>query len=311
MSMIKVSQLVYEYPTKRALHDVSFEIEQGSITALVGPNGAGKTTLLRCMAALEPPFSGTVHIDGLEVAENPRLIHQKIGYLQDLFGLYETLTVRQSLTYAAKSRAVTQQVEGIVMATAQSLQLEDRMEMKAQELSRGLRQRLAIGQAIIHEPKVLLLDEPASGLDPEARQELSKLLLDLAAKGITLIVSSHILAELEEYSTHMLVIRDGRITEHRAIQETRPSHRDLRLAWFGLHPELEQTLEDDARISDLIFEDNHASFSFEGDRHEQHMLLKGLIEEGIAIYECGEVKRNLQELYLASAKQQGKGRAEA
>ncbi len=304
--MITVEHLVYEYPTKRALHDVSFAIEEGSITALVGPNGAGKTTLLRCMAALEPPFSGRVLLHGMDTVEEPRKVHENLGYLQDLFGLYDTLSVQQCLTFAGLSHNVSRSdIKQRVKEVAIQLGLADRMEMKAGQLSRGLRQRLAIGQAIIHHPKILLLDEPASGLDPEARVDLSTLLLQLRSEGITLVVSSHILAELEEYSTHMLVIRDGRIEQHQGIKELQEERRRIQLRCCETPEHLTAALSALDTISDLHTDGMTLRFRFAGDRHEQHQLLKRLLDAGYPIYEFGEVVQNLQDMYLEGTRNEG------
>jgi ABC-2 type transport system ATP-binding protein len=210
--MIEVKDVVYDYPSARALHGVSFTVEPGAVLAMVGPNGAGKTTLLRCMAALDNPTEGTLAIAGFDTRTDPRGVHGAIGYLPDFFGLYEDLSVRRALTYAARSRGVpVAETPRAVDEAAERVQLSDRMEARAGELSRGLKQRLAIGQTIVHRPRVLLLDEPAAGLDPEARRALSDLILRLSRDGLTIVVSSHILSELEDYSTRMLMIRDGRV----------------------------------------------------------------------------------------------------
>ncbi|MFM8331988.1 MAG: ABC transporter ATP-binding protein [Candidatus Methylumidiphilus sp.] len=220
--MIDVENLVFEYPGLRALDHVSLHIAQGSITALVGPNGAGKTTLLRCLAGLEQPVGGSIRVDGVDVLEQPRDCHRVIGYLSDFFGLYERLTVRQCLLYVARAQGMDADgaAQAVVDVSAR-LGLAGRLAARPGELSRGLRQRVAIAQAIIHAPRVVLLDEPASGLDPEARHELAQLFLDLQAQGMTLLVSSHILAELEAYSTDMLVLRHGRIIEQVRVRTHR------------------------------------------------------------------------------------------
>lgn len=210
--VIEVENVVYDYPTQRALHGVSLSISPGTVTALVGPNGAGKTTLLRCLAALDRPFSGKVRIDGIDTVADPRGVHARIGYLPDFFGLYDDLTVTQCLTYAARARAVPDgEVAEAVKRTSEQVELTKRMGQRASELSRGLRQRLAIGQAIVHRPKVVMLDEPASGLDPESRRHLSILIRGLQETGATIVVSSHILTELEDYCDQMVIVRDGRI----------------------------------------------------------------------------------------------------
>jgi len=211
-AMIVVRDVVYDYPASRALHGVSFEVEAGAVLALVGPNGAGKTTLMRCVAALDAPLEGTISVAGLDTQEDPRGVHAAIGYLPDFFGLYDELSVRRALTYAARSRSVSEaDTPKAVEQAAARVQLTDRLDARAGELSRGLRQRLAIAQTIVHQPSVLLLDEPAAGLDPEARRSLSDLIVRLAGDGMTIVVSSHILAELEDYSTRMLMIREGRV----------------------------------------------------------------------------------------------------
>src|SRR5512142_1295691 len=217
--MIDVQNLVYEYPTTRALNGVSLHVEPQTITALVGPNGAGKTTLLRCLAALEDPYSGTVSVGGFDTRAAPRDIHALLGYLPDFYGLYDALSVRRVLTYTAKSRGIAPALTAsAVEKAAGRVGLLDRLDTKAGDLSRGLRQRLAIAQAIVHEPKVLLLDEPAAGLDPQARRDLSTLLVSLKDAGMTLVVSSHILAELEDYCSEMIIIENGRVVGGRPIK---------------------------------------------------------------------------------------------
>lgn len=221
--MIAVTDLIFEYPGHRALDGISLEIAAGSVTALVGPNGAGKSTLLRCLAGLEQPLSGQVHVQGIDVAAQPRQVHRHLGYLSDFFGLYERLTVAQGLEYAARAMGLERRAaQARVPQVAQQLDLLSLLERLPSQLSRGQRQRLAIGQAIIHRPAVLLLDEPASGLDPEARSDLAALMRQLQAQGMTLVVSSHILSELDEYCTHLLALRGGRIESHAALQAAPP-----------------------------------------------------------------------------------------
>ncbi|MFI4936930.1 MAG: ABC transporter ATP-binding protein [Candidatus Berkiellales bacterium] len=219
--MIIVENLCFDYPGKRALDNVSFTISPHTITALVGPNGAGKTTLLRCLSALESPTHGKITIDGWDADRHPRKIHEEGSYLPDFFGLYDDLTVFQNLRFFAWSHGCFSGTKTLVEEAMQRLDLKKYQHVTAGKLSRGLRQRLAIAQTIIHKPKILFLDEPASGLDPESRYHLSKLFLDLQKEGTTLIVSSHILAELEDYSTHMLVVNQGKILMHCALEDYR------------------------------------------------------------------------------------------
>lgn len=228
--MISVQHLTFDYPGKRALHHVSFSIEPGSITALVGPNGAGKSTLLRCLAGLSLPIHGTLKVDGLDVLQHPREIHLKMGYLPDVYGIYEDLTVEQCLLYHGLAQNIpSEKCHEQVVKVAERMQILELLPQKAGTLSRGQIQRLAIAQTIIHHPKVLLLDEPASGLDPEARDHLSQLLIYLSGEGITIIVSSHILTELEDYSTHMMILRDGFLVKHCEVEGSEKRMMDIYL----------------------------------------------------------------------------------
>ena len=291
----RVEGLRFEYPAVRALEDVSFALERGSVTALVGPNGAGKSTLLRCMAGLETPVLGAISIDGIDVLDAPREAHRRLGYLSDFFGVYEALTVRQCLAHAAAIHRDA--APGDVERTAARLGLADRLDVAAGTLSRGLRQRLAIGQAIIHAPRLVLLDEPAAGLDPEARASLAALFRDLRASGMTLVVSSHILAELEEYSTHMLVLRAGRIVEHRA-REAATATRRLRVRLASADGRLATRLAATAGITEVEAHADEASFDWGGDIAAQAALLRELVAEGFAVASLEEERASLQDSYL-------------
>jgi ABC-2 type transport system ATP-binding protein len=307
--MIKITGLIFDYPGHRALNDISLTVPPGSVTALVGPNGAGKTTLLRCIAGLETPLAGSIEVAGIDVIKEPREVHRTLGYLSDFFGLYQDLSVARCLEYAAASQGLPDgDIAGAIAKTAAGLDLADRLNQPAASLSRGLRQRVAIGQAIIHAPRVLLLDEPASGLDPEARAGLARLFVQLQAEGMTIVVSSHILAELDEYSTHMLALRQGQVIENRplAAHHPAPGGRHLRLElaqpderlydWFIAHPQAA------LRLSGEDF----VEFDFTGDSIAQATLLRELVEAGFPVTALAEQRENLQQSYLRSVADQAK-----
>lgn len=301
--MIEVSNLSYRYATRQALRGVSFTLEPATITALVGPNGAGKSTLLRCMAALDNPFTGSVKLWGCDTHEHPRTCHQMLGFLSDQFGLYDDLTIEQSLNYMAMAHHLQEHAwQSRIKLVSSQLGLSDRMQQKTGELSRGLRQRVAIAQAIMHQPKLLLLDEPASGLDPEARHDLSSLLKLLCSEGMTIVVSSHILAELADYSTHMLVLREGVIRSHQALGNHRQNHmQQMYLSLSRAMPDAAAVLAAHDSISDVQCDGLSLMFAFDGDVTEQSQLLARLVAAGLPIAEFAAVKSNLQDLYLADA----------
>lgn len=300
---ITVEDITFDYPGRRALAGVGFRIPRHAITALVGPNGAGKTTLLRCLAALDLPFSGRIKIWDVDTASAPREVHKRLGYLADTYGLFDGLTVRQSLIHAASLRALPQvEIAARVQRAAERLGIADRLTAPANTLSRGLRQRLAIAQAIIHDPAVLLLDEPASGLDPEARRDLSALLRELQQSGMTIMVSSHILAELEDYSTEMLILDKGRVVDHTPIKGhslTAPRTRRLVLELEGSSDGVAAKLALETEISKINATGDGIEFQFSGDGTAQVHLLKRLIMQGIAVRALWERRTSFQDTYVA------------
>ncbi|MDM8551062.1 ABC transporter ATP-binding protein [Desulfobacterales bacterium HSG2] len=299
--MINVENLIYEYPGKRALADVSFKIKSGSVTALVGPNGAGKTTLLKCLAALTKPFGGRISVRGVDILKEPRKCHQMMGFLPDFFGLYDSLTVRQSLTYFAMAQKLEKKrIPDRVESLVEKLDMKDKFREKVGNLSRGMRQRLAIGQAMIHDPELLLLDEPASGLDPESRNALSELFLELNRDGKTLIVSSHILYELEQYAGDILILRDGRIVD-RDISAGSFEARRIRIRVLNIPDSITGLLEKTGHVENVRIHDSEITLDFTGDGKEQHDLLKSLMNANVTVKEFYVKKQSIQDQYLETA----------
>lgn len=308
--MIYIDGLVFDYPGHRALHGVQAHIEAKTVTALVGPNGAGKSTLLRCIAGLDEPLDGRIQLAGIDVLEHPREVHKKLGYLSDFFGLYQQLTVRQCLHYAAASQGLSKRnIEKRVQTVVQQLGLQEKIDVLSSRLSRGQRQRVAIGQAIVHAPQVLLLDEPASGLDPEARSHLAGLFRQLHASGMTLVVSSHILSELDEYCTHILSIRNGKITGHKSLQGAALGATEAQIT-MGI-----RTADAAPQLAKLLapYRILHLDTTGKGittialhahDIAARAELLSMLVRNGIAVTEYKEVRTSLQESYSNLVAQQ-------
>lgn len=304
--MISVENLAFDYPGKRVLKNLSFHIPPNQITALVGPNGAGKTTLMRCLAALQRPHEGKITIGGIDILEHPREHHLRLGYLSDFYGMFDQLTVWQSLLYAGASRGLDgDELAQRAETVAHELDLMDFLLNKCKQLSRGQRQRTGIAQAIINKPSFLLLDEPASGLDPEARIALSELLIRLRTEqGMSILVSSHILSELEDYSTEMLVMHAGEIVEHVTMivdKEADPSRRLLvRLAYTV--EGIEDWLVTLPGIDRVVAVGEEVQLSFTGDRIEQAGFLKAMVVEGAPVISLEEVKQDMQAEYLKTVK---------
>lgn len=309
--MIEVSDLVFEYPGHRALDGVGFRIEAGSVTALVGPNGAGKTTLMRCIAGLEQPLSGGIRVRGIAVEQYPREVHRHLGYLSDFYGLYDGLSVARCLRYSALSMGMdARQTEARVRQVAGELDLAGLLQRRPTELSRGQRQRVAIGQAIVHQPGVLLLDEPASGLDPQARASLASLFRQLQAQGMTLMVSSHILSELDEYCTHILALRNGRVESHEALRADGAGA----LALYALEiapPPAADAAQAEERLRQALQGVTVQTLDATGARPTRLWLpapaaaraqwLAALVRSGVAVAGLSPVRESLQERYARTA----------
>lgn len=208
---IEVSGVVRSFGSTRAVDHMDMSVPPGTVTGLVGPNGAGKTTLLLMLAALLAPDSGTIRVADLDPTTHPREVHQAVGWMPDAFGTWDSLTCTEILmTFAAAQlmdEPVGRQRTAEVLA---AVHLEDMASTPARVLSRGQKQRLGLARAILHRPRVLLLDEPAAGMDPRSRADLRVLLRDLASQGTTVLVSSHILPELEQMIDGAVFMDRGR-----------------------------------------------------------------------------------------------------
>jgi ABC-2 type transport system ATP-binding protein len=305
--MIQISDLNFEYSGKKILKNISFELSQNSVTALVGPNGAGKTTLLRCLTCLEIPLSGKIIVGEINVNEHPRDSHKAMGYLSDSFGVYNNLSVRQCLTYMAWCHNFrNQKVKNAVQEIANEVGLNSFLDAKAGTLSRGYKQRLGVGLAIIHNPKYLFLDEPASGMDPEARIKFSELILSLKARGMTIIVSSHILSELEDYCTDMLVMRDGEIKSHVKLSDynmdkAEEESHEIVLAFTSNSINPSEIINSYAGATLLKFDNNEYVIELQGGHPEQAEFLSYLSQHNLGLYQFSPVRKTLKTAYMELA----------
>jgi ABC-2 type transport system ATP-binding protein len=206
---IRVRHLSHRYGAREVLRDVSFDVPHGEIFGFIGPNGAGKTTTIRVMATLLEPATGRVEIDGFDVSIDPDRVRRAIGYMPDHAGVYERITVREFLEFFADSYQVPDAgVVDVVLELTDLKKLDGRL---VAELSKGMKQRLQVARILLHDPKVLILDEPASDLDPRARIELRDLLLELRDLGKTIFLSSHILTELSDVCTSIGILERGQL----------------------------------------------------------------------------------------------------
>jgi ABC-2 type transport system ATP-binding protein len=212
MSLLEVKALTRDFGLIRAVNQMEFTLEEGTIMGFIGPNGAGKTTTLRMLATLDAPTSGEVRLCGRSVVDEPDRVRPLIGYMPDRYGSYDDVTVYEFLdffarAYGLKGRARAERIEAVMSFT----RLDGLRERLTHELSKGMRQRVALGRTLLHDPKLLILDEPADGLDPRARIELRELLQALAEQGKAILISSHILSELSEMIDTCAIIEQGKL----------------------------------------------------------------------------------------------------
>jgi ABC-2 type transport system ATP-binding protein len=210
---IRVRHLWHRFGRMEVLRDVSFDVNEGEIFGFIGPNGAGKTTTIRVMATLLEPMAGKVEIDGWDVTIDPHAVRKLIGYMPDHAGVYERVTVREYLEFFADAYKVptagtTYAVVDAVMELTDLTKLRDKL---VATMSKGMKQRLQLARTLLHDPKVLILDEPASDLDPRARIEIRDLLVELRSMGKTIFLSSHILTELADVCTSVAILERGRL----------------------------------------------------------------------------------------------------
>lgn len=209
---IVIRNLVKTYGSLRAVDDVTLTIPRGSVFGLIGPNGAGKTTTFSILASLLRPTSGQVRIAGIDPSADPYRVRAKVGYMPDVVGVYDNLTVGEYLRFFATSfRIPAKELPDLVDGLLELVDLSGKFDAMVNSLSRGMKQRLSLARALVHDPEILILDEPASGLDPRARVELRDLVAQLREMGKTIVISSHILAELQEMCTDVGILEAGRL----------------------------------------------------------------------------------------------------
>jgi ABC-2 type transport system ATP-binding protein len=286
--MIKIQHVSKRYRNVKALNDFTLEIPPGTIYGLIGPNGAGKTTLLRILAALLIPTTGEVWFDDDEVSHSPSAIQRKVGYMPDFFGVYPDLTAAEYLEFYAGIHDIPRKKQvRLISDLLELVDLSSKRDVHVETLSRGMKQRLCLARALVHDPEVLLLDEPASGLDPRARVELRELLKTLQGMGKTIIISSHILLELAEMCTDIAIVQGGRLMVSGGVEQvTRRLNgaRQLEIRVLDRMIEAVQLLKGMTSISNVTeSEERLIQADFAGDDQALYNVLVTLITREIPV----------------------------
>jgi ABC-2 type transport system ATP-binding protein len=306
--MINIQHIYKRYRSVHALEDLSLEIPQGAIFGLIGPNGAGKTTLLRILGALIPPTTGQVWLCNEEVTQSPTTIQRKVGYMPDFFGVYPDLTSEEYLEFYAGIHGISRRKRPNVVADLLELvDLTSKRDALVETLSRGMQQRLCLARALIHDPDVLLLDEPASGLDPRARVEFRELLRTLQGMGKTVVISSHILLELAEICSDIAIIRAGQLVMAGNVEQVTHSlggGNQIEVRVLERATDAKQLLKEMTEISNLLNENEEGEViqaEFSGDNQALHRILAELMAHDIPVVSFAPRRAvdRLEEVYMS------------
>ena len=298
VASIVVKNVARAFGEVRAVRDVSFVAEPGTVTALIGPNGSGKTTLLLMLASLLRPDSGTIRIAGFDPVADTAAVRSRLGWMPDLLGSWSALTVRATLETTARLYRMD---AAMAAARAEELislvGLEHLAAQPTRVLSRGQKQRLSLARALVHNPIVLLLDEPASGLDPQARVELRQLVRRVASEGTAVLISSHVLAELDEMADGAVYLRQGVTASAESVERTRSTVRPWRIRAADRAALESALLTTGVDASAIVVDRDELLVPLQGET-EASALLTTLIAAGVAISTFAPAVGELEHTYL-------------
>lgn len=301
--MIELVHLRRWFGSTRAVDDVSFQVHPGQVFGYIGPNGAGKTTSMRILATVDLPDSGDAFVDGFSVVSDPDRVRRRLGFMPDAFGTYANINVREYLDFFARAYGL----RGVARrrAVAHVLEftgLDPLADKPTSGLSKGMKQRLCLGRALIHDPPVLVLDEPAAGLDPRARIELREMIRQLARQGKTILISSHILTELAEMCDVVGILERGKLLAVGtvdAIQRRCGTPQNVvEVQVLDAAPRFAEWLSRQPGVQGLNVQGHRARFLYEGGSAEAAELLRAMILAGFRVTAFGTQRRSLEDLFL-------------
>lgn len=308
-AIIEFKDLTKRFKKRTAVNDLNFNIESGEIFGLVGPNGAGKTTTMRMLVTLLKPDNGEIHVGGHSVRKHPNEVRRQIGFMPDSFGVYGDMTVQEYLDFfGACYKIQPQQRAHLIKDLLELVDLGHRRDDMVDTLSTGLKQRLGIARVLIHDPGILVLDEPASGLDPRARVEIRELLLEVARLGKTILFSSHILADVGELCSRVGILEDGKLVALGTLEQLSAHvmpHRQIHIGLLGRRDEAQIMLQSMSGVSEVRAVENgrvSLEVDFSGSDEDLHQLLASLLGQGFPVIHFSEEAKNLEEVFMRTTK---------
>jgi len=307
-TIIEIQGLTKKYGTLTALDDLNLTIEEGGVFGFIGPNGAGKTTTMRILTTLLKPTSGKAWVAGCSVLNDPRGVRRAIGYMPDFFGVYEDMKVWEYLDFFAACYDIPPQTRtGMIDDLLALVDLGHKKEAYVESLSRGMKQRLCLARTLTHDPQVLILDEPASGLDPRARIEMRELLRELKNMGKTIFFSSHILSEVADICTSIGIVEAGRLIAHGDMAEMKKqlrAHRLIQMRVIGETQPLQEFLVGYEGVhqitpgTELDLPIDTLRIDFGGDDEALQQLLAAIVARDIPLLTFQEETGDLEDVFL-------------
>jgi len=300
--MLKITNLVKRYGKFTAVDNLSMEISEGQIFGFVGANGAGKTTTMRIIAGLLQPTSGEVLVDGEDILSSSRKVKRKIGYMPDFFGVYDDLKVDEYMNFYAGIYGIPyRERKGITDQLLELVDLSHKRDVYVDSLSRGMKQRLCLARSLIHDPKLLILDEPASGLDPRARVEMKNILRELKNMGKTILISSHILSELAQMCTVIGIIDKGKMTACGTVEEISDKMTRTGRLKIKVMDKLEQAvklLQEHTSIGEIAINGDIVEADTGADEQELSVILKRLVTQDIPVVSFARTGGSLESVFM-------------
>lgn len=305
--MIEITDFTKEYNGFVAVEHLNLTVEKGDIFGFIGPNGAGKSTTFRFLATLLLPTSGGAIVNGYDVVRQTRDVRRSIGYMPDTYGVYYGMQVWEFLDFFAAASGVSRHKRvGVIEDLLELLDLTHKRNTAVQALSRGMQQRLCLAKTLVHDPPVLILDEPASGLDPRARIEIKELLRELSRMGKTILISSHILHELADTCTKVGIIERGRLVAHgelKALLAQIRKHHIIDMRISGAEKtEIENALSESPHVANLSSDNGVWTVDFMGSDENQAELLAALLKRGLRVFDFHQRPVNLEEAFIKITK---------
>lgn len=300
--MLEIKDLHKSYGKFKAVNGVNLSIEKGEIFGFVGPNGAGKTTTMRIVAGLLSADAGEVYVDGIDGIRHNKKLKEKIGYMPDFFGVYDNLKAIEYLEFYASIYGILgKEATNLCMDLLELVNLKDKAEAYVDGLSRGMKQRLCLARSLVHNPELLILDEPASGMDPRARYEMKGILKNLKDMGKTIIISSHILPELAELCTTIGIIEKGKIVITGSVDDIMfkmNNARPLKIRVMDGAEEAVKVLREIPYLDRPLVNENNLTVGFNGTEEEIFKVLQRLIDSNIKVVSFTQCTGNLEEVFM-------------